>query len=123
MLAAKAGSCAQAEATLAEVEREMSTLGLASDASLPTAEEQAERAQIATSRRAISQQLAQETRRSAGALARIDRALALLPTGCDERQVAAAAQAVKDARDALGASQRSLLEAVRDAQIAEDLGK
>lgn len=123
VLAAKAGSCAQAEATLAEVEREMSALGPASDASLPTAEEQAERAQIAASRRALSQQLAQETRRSEGALARINRALALLPAGCDERQVAAAAQAVKDARDALGASQRSLLEAVRDIQAAEDLGK
>lgn len=123
VLTAKAGSCAQAEATLAEVEREMSSLGPASDASLPTTEEQAERAQIASSRRAISQQMAQETRRSEGALARIDRALAQLPTSCDERQLATAAQAANDARDALGASQRNLLEAVRDAQTAEDLGK
>lgn len=84
VLAAKAGSCAQAEATLAEVEREMSALGPVSDASLSTAEERAERAQIATSRRALSQQLAQETRRSEGALARIDRALARLSAGCDE---------------------------------------
>jgi exonuclease SbcC len=123
VLAAQAGACAQAEATLAEVEREMGALGPASDASLPTAEEQAERAQIAASRRAISQQLAQETRRSEEALARIDRALALLPTGCDERQIAIAAQAVSDAREALSVCQRRLLEAVRDAQTAEDLGK
>jgi exonuclease SbcC len=123
VLAAKAGSCAQAEATLAEVEQEMSTLGPASDASRPTAEEQDERGQIAASRQAIALQLAQETRRSEDALARLDRALALLPVDCDEHQLATAAQVVSDAREALGACQRRLLEAVRDAQSVEDLGK
>ncbi len=123
VLAAKASSCAQAEATLAEVEREIGTLGPVSDASLLTSEEQAERGQIAASRRAIVRQMAQETRRSEDALTRIDHALALLPAGCDERQLATAAQAVSDARETLGACQRRLLEAVRDAQTAEDLGK
>jgi len=123
VLAAKASSCAQAEATLAEVEREMATLGPVSDASLLTTEEQAERGQIAASRREIARQVGQETRRSEDALARIDRALALLPAGCDERQLATTAQAVGGAREALAAAQHLLLEAVRDAQTAEVLGK
>ena len=123
VLAAKAGSCAQAAATLAEVEREMTALGPAHDGPTQTREEQAERGQIAESRRAITRQVAQETRRSQAALARIDHALALLPAGCDERQLAAAAQAASGAREALAAAQRRLMEAVRDAQAAEDLGR
>ncbi|MCL4182333.1 MAG: DNA repair protein, partial [Burkholderiaceae bacterium] len=95
VLAAQAGSCAQAEATLAELEREMSTLGPASDASQFNAEEQAERGQIAASRRAISQQVAQETQRSADALARIDRALSRLAAGGDERELATAARGAR----------------------------
>ncbi|ODS71947.1 MAG: hypothetical protein ABS43_19255 [Bordetella sp. SCN 67-23] len=123
VLAAKAGSCAQAEATLAEVEREMTTLGPVADTSMLTSDEQVEREQIAASRRAITRQMEQETRRSEDALVRIDRALALLPASCDEGQLATAAQSVSGAREALAAAQRRLLEAVRDAQTAEELGK
>ncbi|WP_211322449.1 DNA repair protein [Paracidovorax anthurii] len=123
LLATKVDSCAQAAVTLAEVEQEMDALGPQSAASQPTAEEEAERRQISASRATIAQQLAQESRRSRDALARIDRSIALLPQGCDERQLASAASAVSEARGALGACQSRRLEALRDVQATEDLDR
>ncbi|PZP62941.1 MAG: DNA repair protein [Delftia acidovorans] len=122
-LAAQSSACAQAEAMLADVEREMAALGPDSHEELPTPEEQAEYGQIAESRRAIARQVDQEMRRSDAALARIDQALALLSAGCDELQLGTAAQAVNRAREVLNSAQCRLLEAVREAQTDDELGK
>lgn len=123
VLASKSEGCAQARAALAEVERELAALGPAPAKPVPTAEEQAEHAQIVASQRQVAQQVARETRRSDAALARIDRALAQLPAGCDGRRLADAAQAVTRARAVLHEAQQTLLGAVRDAQAAQDLDR
>lgn len=121
LLAAKASSCAQAELTLVDVERELRVLGSGEGASHLNIEEQAERSQIGESIRTVAQQLEQEAQRLEKTLARIDRMLALLPVGCDVQQLDLATQAVSSAREILAAAQRGLLDAVRDAQTSEDL--
>jgi exonuclease SbcC len=120
VLASKESTCAQARTMLAEIDREFVALG---PQAAHTPEEQAEREQIAASRRAISRELEERRQRSAAALARLDWLLADLPARYDERQLAAAAQAVTSAREALGAAERVLLAAVRDAQAMEELAK
>jgi exonuclease SbcC len=123
VLASKESACAQARAMLAEIDRELVALGPQVAKAAHTAEEQAEREQVAVSRRAIARQVEERRQRSAAALARMDRLLADLPAPYDERQLAAAAQAVTSAREALGAAERMLLASLRDAQAMEELAK
>ena len=123
VLASKESACAQARTMLAEIDRELAALGPQPAKAAHKPEELAEREQVAASRRAISRQLEERRQRSAAALARLDRLLADLPAPYDERQLAAAAQAVTSAREALGAAERVLLAAVRDAQAMEELAK
>jgi len=123
VLASKASACTQARTMLAEIDRELAALGPQAVKAAQTPEEQAEREQVAASRRAIATQLAQRRQRSAAALARLDRLLADPPAPHDERQLAAAAQAVISAREGLGAAERVLLAAERDAQAMAELAK
>jgi len=123
LLASKQQACAQAKATLTEIDRDLAALGSPSMPVAQTPEEQAERAQIAASRLAIAQQLQRQQQRFAAALARIERLLADLPAAHDEGPLKAAAAAVTGARGGLATAERSLLEATRDAQAQVELGK
>jgi exonuclease SbcC len=123
VLASKEQACAQARATLTEVDRDLAALGSSSVRVEQTPEEQAERVQIGASRLAIAQELQRQQQRSAAALTRIERLLADLPAAHDESPLKAAAEAVTGARAALATAERSLLEAARDAQALVELGK
>lgn len=122
-LASKAPACTQARAMLADIDRELVALGPQSANVMHTPEEQAEREQIAASRKTIASQLEDHRQRSAAALARLDRLLADLPAPCDERQLAAAAQGVTSAREALRTAEQFQLAAVRDGRALEELDK
>jgi DNA repair protein SbcC/Rad50 len=125
VLAAKAQACVQARATLAGIEQELAALGqgAAASADIETADERAERQQIAASRRSIAEQIERNARQSSAALARLDDSLLALRAPYDERQLAAAVQALIGAREALAAAERSQLAATRDAQALEDLSR
>ena len=123
VLASREQACAQAKATLTEIDRDLAALDSPSMPVAQTPEEQAERGQIGASRLAIAQQLQRQQQRSAAALARIERLLADLPAAHDESPLKAAAEAVTGARGALATAERSLLEAARDAQAQVELGK
>jgi exonuclease SbcC len=123
VLASKELACAQAKSMLAEIDHELAALGPQAAQPAHTPEEQAEREQVAASRQFIAWQLEERRQRSAAALARLDRLLADLPAPYDEWQLEAAAQAMTSAREALGATERVLLAAVRNAQAMEELAK
>ena len=125
LLASKEAACAQARTTLAEVEQEVMGLGqeAAAGAVAETAEERAERQQIAASRQAVAAQLERQTLQTTAALDRLDKALAALPAPYPEQQLIAAGQVLSAAREALAAAERALLAAVRDAQTHEELSK
>ena len=125
MLASKELACAQAWATLAEVDRELAMLGpeVASGAVVETPEERAERQQIAASRQAIAAQLDRQPRHAPATLERLDRTLAALPPPYDHRQLASAEQSLNAARAGLVAAERALMAAVRDAQVREELSR
>jgi exonuclease SbcC len=124
VLASKAPACAQARTMLAEIEQELAALGQNAAATVDeTAEERAERGQIAAARQAITEQLGRQGRQSSAALRCLDQALAALPVPYDERQLTVAGQALSAAREALTAAERSMLAAVRDAQAFEELSK
>ncbi|WP_204283109.1 hypothetical protein, partial [Klebsiella pneumoniae] len=80
---------------MVEVERELQALGpeVGDGAAAETADERAERQQIAAARAAIGQQRDLQTTHSGAALARLDQALGSLPPAFDEQQVAQAARA------------------------------
>jgi exonuclease SbcC len=73
--------CAQARTVLADIDQELAAMGPGDAAwkGVEVAEEQAERRQIATSRRVVAEQLEQRARLSSAALARLDSTLAALP--------------------------------------------
>lgn len=119
VLAGKESFCAQAKERLASVEREISLLGPVDD--LATVEELAEQDQITLARQAIEQQIAQEGERLAEVLDDIDQSLSLLPEAIDEDALCVAVQEIADARNVLDVCQRSVLEAVLEAQAADDL--
>ncbi len=122
VLASKAPACAQARATLAEIDRELASLGTRADrGTTETGEERAEREQVAAARKAIAQQSERLAQQTAAALARLDGALAALPAAHDEQQLTAAARSMAEARAALAAADRTLMTAVRDAQAREEL--
>jgi exonuclease SbcC len=123
VLASKESACGQARTMLADIDRELASLGPQSAVASHAPQEQAEREQIAASRRSIAAQLAEHGQRSAASLSRLDRLLVDLPTPYDEGHLTAAGQAVIRAREALGAAEHSLLTAVRDTQTMEELGK
>lgn len=123
VLASKERACTQARATLREIDRDLVAMGSPTGRDARTPEEQAERGQIVKSRQALSQHLEAQQRRSAAALARIERLLADLPAAYDESLLKDAAEAVTGARGAIATAERSLLEAVRDAQAQLELGK
>ncbi|HNW63510.1 MAG TPA: AAA family ATPase [Piscinibacter sp.] len=125
VMCSKAPACAQAQMTLVEIDQELQALGpaLAADAAAETADERAERQQIAAARQAIEEQQEQLARQATAALARLDHALASLPPAFDERQVTQAAQALGAAREAFGATEQSMLTAVREAQTIEEVSK
>ena len=125
VMCSKAQACAQAQATLVEVERELQALGpeVGDGAAAETADERAERQQIAAARAAIGQQRDLQTTHSGAALARLDQALGSLPPAFDEQQVAQAARALGAAREALAAAEQSMLTAVREAQTLDEVAK
>jgi exonuclease SbcC len=122
-LASKEPACSQARTMLGDIDRELVALGPQSANAMHTPEEQAEREQIAASRKTIASQLEDHRQRSAAALARLDRLLGDLAAPCDERQLAAAAHGVTTAREALRTAEQFQLAAVRDGQGLEDLDK
>ncbi len=123
VLASKEQACAQAKATLTEIDRDLAALSSPTMQVVQTPEEQAERGQIAVLRLAIAQQLQTQQQRSAAARARIEQLLADLPAAHDESPLKAAAEAVTGARGALATAECSLLEAARNAQAQVELGK
>lgn len=129
VMCSKAPACAQARMTLVEIEQELQALGpaVAADATATSAnesaDERAERQQIAEARQAVEEQLQQQARQASAALARLDHALASLPPAFDERQVTQASRALGAAREAFGATEQSMLTAVREAQTVEEVSK
>ena len=129
VMCSKAPACAQARMTLVEIEQELQALGpaVAADAAATSAnesaDERAERQQIAEARQAVEEQLQQQARQASAALARLDHALASLPPAFDERQVTQASRALGAAREAFGATEQSMLTAVREAQTVEEVSK
>ena len=121
----KAQACAQAQATLVEIEQELQALGLQASegAAAETIDERAERQQIAAARKAIEAQRGQQARQTEAALARLDQALATLPPAFDEQQAARAARALGAAKEALAAAERAMLTAVRESQQLEEVSK
>jgi exonuclease SbcC len=125
LLAAKAAEMAQAESTLASVDRELAALDLtAAGADSPeTPDERAERQRIAAAGLELSEERKRHAQRLQEGLGRIDALLAALPAPFDERRVSAAAQAVADARQAVAAADRAHLAAARDAQALDALSQ
>jgi exonuclease SbcC len=123
VLVAKAGECAQAQMTLADIAQELAALGHSDVAAngAETPEERTERQQIAASRRAIAEQSERQVWQSSAALARLDDALAALPTAYDEQRLVQAAKSLSDARAEVASTEQSHLAAVRDAQNLEAL--
>lgn len=113
----------QARITLADIDRELTTLGPggADGDVTETADEQAERQQIAAARRIIASQTELQATRLRGSLGRLDATLAALPAPFDGRRLAAAAQAMKQAAERVTAAEASHLTAMRDAQALEAL--
>jgi DNA repair protein SbcC/Rad50 len=123
-LAAKAPACAQARATLEGVEQELAALGPdALDRRVETDEERIERAQIAASRKAITEQLSRQAGQTHATMKRVDEAVAALPARYDEAPLTAATAALNSARDAVAVADRALLAAVRNAQALDDNSK
>jgi exonuclease SbcC len=120
-LAAKAGACAEATATLSAVDADLAALGPAA-AGRPdeTQEEQAERGQINASRQSIASLLQQHAERTQAEMKRLAAAEAALPPPHDEAPMFAANQTMRSARDVVDAAEHALLEAVRKAQALED---
>jgi exonuclease SbcC len=123
VMGSKAQACAQAQATLVEIERELQALGSEAGAVAETVDERTERQQIAAARKAIEGQRDQQARQTEAALARLDQALGSLPPAFDEQQVAQAARALAAAREALAAAEQAMLTAVREAQTLEEISK
>jgi exonuclease SbcC len=125
VMCSKAQACAQAQATLVEIERELQALGseAVAGAAAETADECAERQQIAAARQAIAAQRDRQATQTEAALARLDQALGSLPPAFDEQQVAQAARALGAAREAVAAEEQSMLTAVREAQTLEEVSK
>ncbi len=123
VLAAKCDEMTQARGLLIDIDRELTVLGQggADGNAAETADEQTERQQIAVARQAIASQIEQQAKRHRASLARLDEALAALPAPFDGRQLEAAAQAMKQAAEAVAAAEASHLVAMRDAQALEVL--
>ncbi|HVR54596.1 MAG TPA: DNA repair protein, partial [Pseudorhodoferax sp.] len=123
VLAAQAATCRQAQATLREIDAELVTLPAASTVVIWSAEDEAERAQAQAAQTRMAQQIAQAERHAQEARARRAQALAQLPVGCDDAALAQAAREVTAARAHWDVAHRAVLDAVREAQAADDLAR
>ncbi len=125
VLVAKAGECAQAQTTLADIEQELAALRRNDVAAngAETPEERVERQQITASRQAIAQQVERQVQQSSAALTRLNDALAALPAAYDEQRLVLAAKSLSDARAGVASAEQSHLSAVRDAQNLEALSQ
>jgi DNA repair protein SbcC/Rad50 len=121
LLASKEQACAQAQATLNDVDRELAALGPPSAETALTEEEQTELAQFGELRQTLAQQLDQLQQRSTAAIASIDQQLSGLPAAFDRSRLDASSAVVEAARHAIATAERSLLEAVRHAQALVEL--
>lgn len=121
--AAQLPACDLAKAALEEVERELKGLGRddGHDVTAETADEREERRRIETSQRAISDQLDQQGQQARTALARVDTAIAALPSRYDDRKLAAAAEILVQSRATATAAEQSHLAAQRDGQLLESV--
>lgn len=124
-LAAKRDEMTQARATLIDIDGELGTLVQAGAAgpATETADERAERQQIAAARQAIAGQIEHQAKQYRASQARLADALATLPAAFDGRQLEAAAQAMKQAAAAVATAEASHLSAMRDAQSLEALNQ
>jgi exonuclease SbcC len=125
VLAARRDEMSQARITLADIDRELTALGPGgADGNVTeTADEQAERQQIAAARQTIASQTELQAKRLGASLVRLDESLAALPAPFDGRQLDAAAQAMKSAGEAVAAAEASHVTALRDAQALEVLAR
>ncbi|MEO8154662.1 MAG: DNA repair protein [Rhizobacter sp.] len=124
-LAARSGEMAQARAALQAVELELAAMGQgdARDVAPETAEEHAERQQIASAMQENVGQLARQSQQLNDGLERLDLAIAALPASFDHTQLSLATQALATASKAVAAAEQAQLAAVRDAQTLEALSQ
>ena len=124
VLAAKAGEMAQARSALVHVEQELGALGQGDAAQwdgAETSEEQAERQQIDRARQVVAEQLARQSQHFRAGLNRLEETLTAMPVPYDERQLAAAVQAMAQAEEAVAGAEQSHLVALWDSQQLEAL--
>lgn len=117
--ASRQGELAQARETLAAIVRQIESLPQRDGDD--TAQEKAERAAIATARRAIGAQREGETQRQRESLRRIDAALAALPAPFDVSRIERAERGVEETQRALVMTDATYLKAVRDEDSSEEL--
>ncbi|MDE2298440.1 MAG: DNA repair protein [Burkholderiales bacterium] len=123
VLAAKGDEMVLARTALADATNELGALGQGGTEgdTLETADERAEREQIAAARRAIASQTEQQAQQHRTLLGRCEEALAALPPPFDDRHLEAAGRAVTQAVQKVTAGEASHMAAMRDAQTLEAL--
>ena len=122
VLAARAGEIERVRDEVTVVDQELKTLAAAGGVD-ETADERAERQQVATVRKQISGRREQQIAQTRERLDRLDESLAALPSPFDEQWLVAAGGAVGRATTAVTAAEQAHLVALRDAQSWEEAAR
>jgi exonuclease SbcC len=123
-LAQREGEVTQARLRCEEIDGEMAGLQeLGEGAAQETAEEVAERREIAVALDKLAAQRQQQAKYYRQSLDRLDDALAALPPAFDDSGLTSAEQALSEAQAAADEAERAHLQAVRDVEVHGALGR